>query len=837
MPIVRESPHARISPSKNAAQWPPRSPLQALLSSPSGRKRYRDVNNQSARIIGNERDVSPSPSPRKAKLLQRSLFDEGGDKALEKDMDVDLPGEIGLEDDEDEDEEILQLQLQQLQTKLKLKQLERKKLQKLLQDSANETTSTSRQISPVRPRLQPVNRERPIEVPMSPVRSAAHLQQQQTSPARVRLGMPAVGTERQVSLKRARDGTQLPAHSRSSAREEVAMKAMGLSFSERLAQNRSEALKTKEVDERLDRGRSKGFHLAAVKSEGGTDFKGGARDNAPASQRQSATRRSATRAESRPSDTRSRPHDLSDDGEPSLDSFSPPADGESQQSTSYDPISSLHLSKRHIPHATVTRETQGKTVYNLPQLLKAVKSPHYDLPTDENNESSDIVIFAILASKSSPYNTKTRHRTSDESAPQEDATAPRNKFMVLHLTDLKWEVDCFLFGSAFDQFWKLTPGTLLAILNPGILPPKSGQQDTGKFALKLGSCEDCVMEIGVARDLAWCDAKRADGKQCEAWVDKRKTGVCAFHLELGVQREGRRGRMEVNGMWRSHENGDKRSGGLRGRGGGAAGAAKNGAAGGKSFHREYGQLYSLPPGLGLGTSSAAGMLDAEDRPSLDADAHEASRKRIVAKQKERDLARQLLGKKGKGVGAEYLQHSSSISKSKSKSKSSTAAGLSSASDAHSDHPGAFAEKPSAAALGLMANTAASTHLSPAKDRKSHFGLGPSTLSKTSKDAMGWGGARKVNLGLPAARPEKKSEELGTGQSQLRMRVERDDGGLESPVRGGSRSPVKKKARFALEQGIREAGKESLGVNCARGRSWVGVGADLDEDDEDGLEIV
>ena len=55
---MRESPHAKVSPSRNTAQWPPKSPFQALLSSPSGRKKWRDYKERS-------HDRSPSPSPAK----------------------------------------------------------------------------------------------------------------------------------------------------------------------------------------------------------------------------------------------------------------------------------------------------------------------------------------------------------------------------------------------------------------------------------------------------------------------------------------------------------------------------------------------------------------------------------------------------------------------------------------------------------------------------------------------------------------------------------------------------------------------------------------------------
>jgi minichromosome maintenance protein 10 len=208
----------------------------------------------------------------------------------------------------------------------------------------------------------------------------------------------------------------------------------------------------------------------------------------------------------------------------------------SQDGSGYDPFSGIHLGKRHIAHTDVARAFEGSELYTLPRLLKEVKAPEYDPPDCE----ADFIVLGILASKSTPYNQKTTHRTNDEGKPQEDAAAPRNKFMVLKLVDLKWELDVFLFGTAFDQFWKLTPGTLLAIQNPAILPPK-GNQHSGKFSLKLGSSEDRVMEIGVARDLSYCASKKADGQQCESWVDARSTEVCDYHLNLLIDKSRKDG--------------------------------------------------------------------------------------------------------------------------------------------------------------------------------------------------------------------------------------------------------------------------------------------------------
>lgn len=413
-------------------------------------------------------------------------------------------------------------------------------------------------------------------------------------------------------------------------------------------------------------------------------------------------------------------------------------------------------------------------------------------------------------------------------APQEDAAAPRNKFMVLKLTDLKWEVDCFLFGTAFDQFWKLTPGTLLAILNPAILPPpKKANQHSGRFSLKLGSSEDCVMEIGVARDLGYCSSVKADGQTCGEWIDRRSSDVCEFHLNLFVERQ-RKGRMEVNGMWRGTSStnagdSDTRSKSRRSREAGGFDKQLKGQQRGVTQHREYGTLYSVPTGLGFGGKSAASLLDADDVDKLhNMTAEEASRKRIAAAQKERDIARQL-AEMGRGVGAEYMQ-----------ATTGTASAIRSKDLLAADAKALF-EKPKAAELGLLGNKAGEIRLSPAKDRKHHFGIG-AVSSAGGRGAMGWGGARQAGLLQPKV-SSKSLEVPEKGQTTLRPETEKTTLGAVRPPairarsQDGSLSP-KKRARFQLEKGIREPGRESGGQDL---KLLDGLGGG--DDDDDDLDIV
>ena len=738
----------------------------------------------------------------------------------------------GVDDDEDEDEEMLKLKLARIEARLKLKQLQKAK-QRKEGDIAKDVGQHSRTLdgdsgvtssrATTRPHVRLEPQASRVQVPVSP-QKARGPPLEPISPARRKLGMDSNFKAANVSLKRARDGTRLAASNdnfKPMVHESEQSKKP--SFSERLAQRNETSHEQQARQGRIAQSRSQGFgtdktnrpgHLPSESlreqpepSQPGSQLSLLRRQRSPSKTESTRKPRAATpplRAQRSQygegfghNTTAVAPHAKA---RPSRNGEDDSLQKEKNETNpaGFDPFSQIHLKKRHHSHIDVAREMAGKEVYTIPRLFKEVVSPHYDSPDCE----SDFVVFAILASKSNPYDAKSSHRTSDQDKPQEDADAVRNKFMVLHLTDLKWELDCFLFGTGFDQFWKLTPGTLLAILNPSILPPK-GNKHNGRFSLKLGSCEDKVMEIGIARDLGYCGSIKKDGQPCGDCIDIRKTDICEFHLNLMVSKN-RKHRMEVNSMWRGHSDDESRPG--RKSKNVEKSNGKNRKQAGQ-VHGEYGRLYSVAFGS---SKSAASLLDAEDTDALhNMSREEASRKRIANAQKERDLAKKL-GEIGKGPGAEYLR---------ARHNDVQAAG--DPHDETSSTAAALFDKPSVSELGLLANRASEQHLSPAKDRKRHFGTG--VVSSTGTTALGWGGARKVGF------PQLDMKKSGNGSHNI---VGPDKGILAGDaIRSGSVSP-RKRARFALEQGIREPGRDSLGgdLNDAKARH------DNDGDDDD-LDII
>ena len=783
------------------AQWPPRSPHEALLSTPGGRDRLRRLAER----------ASPSPSPSK-RSAATSRF-------RPRDL---LKTDMGLDAEEDEeDEETLQLQLQEIQARLKLKKLQKKQKQSG-SDSENDSrrdhggTSRSQSVATSRTQSSLAARrdemlDRPtlqntVHVPVSPVRRAQPVLEQR-SPGRVLLGIDKGLRAADISLKRApsqknrigadklagpflqRPDTRIGSRGTTPNLDEDQPNAPK-SFSERMAALRSEEGVKEQRQIRVKNSRSQAFDIDEGRMQ---DFKSRAlnipdlprpkrqfsRDeiingynssgtvltrsntlpslrSAPNETAIGASKASAAESRAKPSTRRT------DEGE--AIPKGPPAQVSESDAVSFEPYSARHLSKRIIPHQDLTRTLSGKRTYQISDILREVKGPDFSLPEIEE----DIVIFGIIAKKSEPR----AHAQPGKGG------SSRGKYMVITLCDLKWELELFLFDSGFERFWKLTTGTIIAILNPGVMPPPRGKDATGRFSLVVNSEADTILEVGAARDLGFCKSTKKDGSTCNSWVDKRHTEFCDFHINETLKKTASK-RMEINTMV-GYGGGRKFnpqdvSGRLE------AAKQKEKEKRTRWDRESHSQIFISKP-------SAANLLDNVD---FDPDPfHRGSSKservmrQVLAQEKERNLAKKL-GSMGGGLGADYM---------KKRTHDPSQPPEPSSHEAASSIPA----PPDAAKLGLLSGKAEDISLGPIKRKR--------TTTLSSMVAMGWGSDLSKKLG--------------------------------SMKDGGSLQPVKKKTRFVTEKGIREAGRESFGGDLPGlddVKKWNVLTED--DDDSDDLDIV
>jgi minichromosome maintenance protein 10 len=712
---------------------------------------------------------------------------------------------------EDEDEETLQLKLQAIEARLKLKQLQkarRAEPESRATSSRADTAAGLRRTDLPRP-------DADLQVPASPVRNRRILDEPR-SPARVLLGIDKGLKASDVSLKRPGQPGIRSRLSRANTTGAVATPKIK-SFSERIAESRSKEKQREENEHKHDERRTRGFGLtsiAGLKRERPTSSRGSSFTSVTSDTRSSQDMpppgsKTHSRTHSRLFDNQHNPPILRrgsvPDAQPPSSASRPSSKGSFQATAtaskyeeivqrndsfdapSFESLSGLHLKSREMQHSAVTRTLEGKTVFTIPQLLKTVKAPDYDPPDWEN----DYVVMGVICSKSSPRDTQNAARDNSKGAQERNADQ-HGKFMVIRLTDMKWEIDLFLFDSGYSHFWKLPIGTLVAILNPDIMPPKD--RNSGKFSLKLTNSDDTVLEIGVARDLDFCHAKKKDGKECGQWVDGRKTEFCEFHLQLQVEKS-KRGRMEVNTMV-----GSGGGGGMFGRRGGGYGPKGDELRKEGKYHDRFlHETVFIAPRPG----GAARALDRDEQAfERGGSREERHRKQLAAKEKERDLAKRL-GQMGEGTtGGDYLRRKADPSAALSTTMSQELANAKQDKATESDFRGLLNRK----AADVSLNRKASGSLIPSK--RKHSNASKATAASAS-EPVGWGGAYKRSLVLSPQKARPDSAMRGTRAA----------------------SPAKKKARLLLpEKGIREPGRESLGGLD------IGLIAAMDDDDDD-LEVV
>ncbi|KAI9372654.1 hypothetical protein BJX61DRAFT_426861 [Aspergillus egyptiacus] len=858
--------------------WPPKSPRDALLSSPSGRRKYEDMQRRQKILASPLRcsAATPNSSTKATQLLSDGL--EEGDTI----------------DDEDEDEETLKLKLAAIEARLKLKQLQKNRGKAdtpsherhgdigALSRPTSAVSSSSRTQDQRRNTVREVAHSAEVQVPLSPTRRLAS-RIEPTSPGRYRLGIDKGLKGSDVSLRRpptlkpdsarptsrlgSRDGTashsgsSFVTHSFDESRPKSFSERMTggrldnrdgysgnnfltrsfeerrpKSFSERMAEGRAAEKSRREREyrvERINANRSTSFQYDKAEMEA---FKAAAAERRPESPSKLHTRSGRTDSFSRddvlrsvnnlkPSLKRSQTtpnvrRDEGDDSRPFLhrrsqksesesfpsqptrsrqNSFVDEASNEAERAlekapdpSKFEPFSSLHLSNRILPHSFLNRTLEDKRVLRIPDLLRMIKGPPFELPEEVDG---DYVVFGIVASKSDTKQVKeSKNVTAKEVDPFDDGMNNRNQYMVITLTDLKWTIDLFLFDTAFPRYYRLSEGTLIAILNPTILPPPKHKIDTNQFSLSISSSDDKVLEIGSARDIGFCKAVRKDGKTCQSWVDGRKTEFCDFHVDLQLRRT-QAGRMGVNGGTGMFGPGG-RSGSRTGFFGGDKRATHKGGTGllrADGAQYDYGtqsHYYVAPSFKSRNTAgssflhlhagqSAASLIDADtDDPFIAAgkmgrgmeNKEERFRRRLVEQQREREITQKLSSSRAGGIAAEYFR---------------------------------------------------------AQNNENHL---PST-NATARSSI----AQQRNKSAPSD-PKTQPPTASSGNTQsLAMSFKRADAVRLSPKKrahDGDRPHAGgvKKTRFITSNGIKEAGRDSLGgPDAAR--------TDEYEDEDDELEIV
>ncbi|CAF4928939.1 unnamed protein product [Pieris macdunnoughi] len=187
-----------------------------------------------------------------------------------------------------------------------------------------------------------------------------------------------------------------------------------------------------------------------------------------------------------------------------------------------DPVFGIRITKPIISSTALLDRMQGREAVNVLRVKRYVENE--DL-------SKDWVIAGVIIKKSS---TKKSQKG--------------NQFIIWTLSDLKDDiktVSIFLFRKAYNDLWKTTEGTVVAILNPNVLDRSENSKDQACLSVDN---TDRVMILGQSKDFGICKSKKKNGEPCSAIVNMSQGEHCIYHIKQEYQKYSRRQELQSSTM-------------------------------------------------------------------------------------------------------------------------------------------------------------------------------------------------------------------------------------------------------------------------------------------------
>ncbi|CAB4034735.1 MCM10 homolog, partial [Paramuricea clavata] len=113
-------------------------------------------------------------------------------------------------------------------------------------------------------------------------------------------------------------------------------------------------------------------------------------------------------------------------------------------------------------------------------------------------------------------------------------TAKGEAYSIWKLSDLAFHlqnstISVFLFGENHKEHWKTVEGSVVALLNPAVLPPRERQSSVVAFSLDNPKK---LMMIGMSQDFGICHSgRKSDGKRCSNFINKAEGNFCQYHVQ------------------------------------------------------------------------------------------------------------------------------------------------------------------------------------------------------------------------------------------------------------------------------------------------------------------
>ncbi|KAG6447712.1 protein MCM10 homolog [Manduca sexta] len=187
-----------------------------------------------------------------------------------------------------------------------------------------------------------------------------------------------------------------------------------------------------------------------------------------------------------------------------------------------DPTFGIRITKPLISSAALLERMQGREAISMLRVKRHVENE--DL-------SKDWVIAGVIVRKSAVKKSQ-----------------KGNQFVIWTLSDLRDDlktVSIFLFRKAYNDLWKTTEGTVVAVLNPNVLD--KSQNSTDQACLSVDNT-DRVMILGQSKDLGICKSKKKNGEPCTAFVNLSQCEHCIYHVKQEYQKYSQRQELQSSTM-------------------------------------------------------------------------------------------------------------------------------------------------------------------------------------------------------------------------------------------------------------------------------------------------
>lgn len=176
----------------------------------------------------------------------------------------------------------------------------------------------------------------------------------------------------------------------------------------------------------------------------------------------------------------------------------------------FDSFSHMYINARYIPEKVLKDQLNDTLIFRLSKLYQMIPSRIGELM-----EANLVVVGAIKQ--------RSKSSISDRG----------KKYVKLVLSDFKFDIVVYLWGDAYERFWKIRPGSICAILNPEIkqMPTKNGHSKTYMLRLESGLS---ILEYARFAHFAICRGLK--GHPCSEAIDSRKSNYCSYHLEKSADK-------------------------------------------------------------------------------------------------------------------------------------------------------------------------------------------------------------------------------------------------------------------------------------------------------------